>query len=174
MKPAPVSPFGPFSPGSPLSPFAPGEPAAPGVPVSPLSPLSPFSPFAPAGPVSPLSPFAPVSPLTVSTVKSNVLPSESVMVYVNAAPLCDFFVIAVMLAPAGPATEPRSASVPSVSVSTRWPASVTSAARIPREIRPPTLIVIFGISALIFAPYSTRARFSRASVVLPLCVNRMS
>ena len=96
------------------------------------------------------------------------------MVYVNDVPLCDFFVIDAMLAPAGPTTEPRSASVPSVSVSTRRPASVTSAAFTPREISPPTLIVIFGISALMRPPYSTSARFPRASVVLPLCVNRMS
>ena len=118
--------------------------------------------------MSPFAPVSPFSPLTVSTLKSNVFPSESAIVYVAVVPLCDFFVIDVMLAPAapvspfapcgpvcpcgpvapvspfgpcGPMTEPRSITLPSVSVNTSFPASVTSTAFTPREISPPIVTV---------------------------------
>ena len=74
-------------------------------------------------------------------------------------------------APCGPRTEPRSARLPSVSVSTRWPSSVTSAAFTPRETSPCSVTaIVFGISTRIRSPHSAAAQLPRASVVLSPCV----
>ena len=113
--------------------------------------LSPFGPCAPCGPVSPSFPSAPSRP---------------------AGPCGP----ASPLGPAGPRMSPRSIFAPSVSVKIRCPASDTSTACMPREISPWIVtITLSGISIFIPSPpYSTRATFPLASVVLSPCVYRMS
>ena len=77
--------------------------------------------------------------------------------------------------PCGPTTLPTSTVLPSVSVKTSRPPSVTSTAFTPLEISPPMVaVIVFGISTRISAPHSAAARLSRASVVLSPCVYKMS